>query len=256
MKAARIRVIIAVAVVVGLFLPGTLTAAEAEGEKKEPKRIKVGAGELGIEAEIIEGPPIRSDQPLSEGHPEYARGMVCVECHEVTFDMVTTSTKQFMMNFPLLKKEEVWQKIVEFLPGRERFALTTSYNNQPTATTVDMTLDKEEKIFYVICEKGTEKLHHVKENPWISAVRFKGWTVAEKGKLFWKSVQVKGKAEIVTSESPKFDEYLDRYQLVRLKKERTRRRMDLLRITPVRIVYFDTDLPKQNYGIYQVWERE
>jgi hypothetical protein len=244
----------AVAITVSLF--GTLSVAEEETEKKEPKRIKVGAGELGIEAEIIEGSPIRSDQVLTEGHPKYARGMVCAECHEVTFDMATTSTKQFMMNFPLLTREEVWKKIIAFLPGRERFALTTSFSNQPMATTVDMTLDPEEKVFYVICEKGTEKLFHVKENPWVSAVRFKGWTVAEGGKLFWKSVQVKGNAEIVTSDSPKFVEYLERYKLVRLKKERAIRRMDLLRITPTRIVYFDTDLPKENYGIYQVWERE
>jgi hypothetical protein len=42
-----------------------------------------------------------------------------------------------------LSQEAIWAKIVEFLPGRERFALTTAIDNKPLATTVDMVLDKE-----------------------------------------------------------------------------------------------------------------
>ncbi len=161
-----------------LTVTSTLSACQA-GDRKEYKKIDVGAGEMGVKATVMEGPPIKADQVLTENHPEYARGMVCVECHEVGFDAVTNSTKQFMLNYHQLPNDEVWRKIVAFLPGRERFVLTTVYNNEPTATTVDMVLDKEKKVFYVLCEKGTEKLMHIKQNPRICAVSFRGWKLSE-----------------------------------------------------------------------------
>ena len=41
-------------------------------------------------------------------------------------------------------------------------------------TIIDFVLDKEEKVFYAVSEKGTEKLSHLKRNPNISAVRADG----------------------------------------------------------------------------------
>ena len=137
---------------------------------------------MGVEATVIEGPPIKADQLLTKEHPEYARGMVCVECHQVAFDALTSSTRQFTLNYPQLSNEEVWERIEAFLPGRERFVLTTVYNNEPTATTVDMVLDRDEKVFYVMCEKGTEKLMQIEQNPRICAVHFAGWTLARQSK--------------------------------------------------------------------------
>ncbi len=227
-----------------------------EAAEKEPqKKINVGKGEMGVEAVVVEGQPIKADQVLTKDHPPYARGMVCVECHKVAFDGVTTSTKQYLLNFPQLKNEEIWKKIEAFLPGRERFVLTTVYNNEPTATTVDMVLDKAEKVLYVVCEKGTEKLFQIKLNPKVCAVHYAGWTVAGGGKKEWKSVQVKGTAEIIPSEDKRFGEILEKYHLVRVSKQRALLRFDLIRITPSSIVYFDTNLADEKAGIYQRWVR-
>ena len=111
-----------------VICPGMTGGADkVPAEKPAPKAVSVGAGEMGVEAVIIEGGPIKADQVLTPDHPPYGRGMVCVECHQVTFDAVTTSTKQFMMNYPRLSNDEVWKKIEAFLPGRERFVLTTVY---------------------------------------------------------------------------------------------------------------------------------
>lgn len=243
--------------------------AMAGNEKLQGRN--VGAGEMGVEAIVYDGQPISSDALKGDGHMSYQRGMICAECHHVTFDLATTATKQFTNNFPQLTNDEIWEKIETFLPGRERFALTTSYKGEPTATTVDMVLDKDEKVLYVVSEKGTEKLLHIRKNPNISAVRFVGWTVAGLGKKEWRSTQIKGTAEIIEYDDPRFDGLLTRYNLVRMTMERARLRFDLIRITPTQIYYFDTTLSENNaasdysvdssdvgdrLSVYQLWRRD
>lgn len=231
-------------------------ACHACAADENPPGRNVGGGEMGFDALIHEGPPISSDQVKSDEHMEYSRGMICAECHRVSFDMVTTSTKQFTNNFPQLPNDEIWAKIVEFLPGRERFALTTAYDGMPTASTVDMVLDKEARVFFVVAEKGTEKLLHIERNPNVSAVRFKGWTVADGGKKEWRSTQIKARAEIIRNDDPQFDEFLDTYNLVRMGKERAHLRFDLIRVTPLEIYYFDTTLGADKLSVYQLWKRD
>ena len=232
---------------------------EGISEGAQRKEIKGGAGERGVEATVVEGAPIRSDQLLTKDHPEYARGMVCVECHHVTFDAVTTSTKMFTMNYPQLPNDEIWKRIEALLPGRERFVLTTVYNNEPTATTVDMVLDKNKKVLYVLCEKGTEKLMHIRQNPRVCAVHYKGWTLAEaklngKAKQEWLSVQIRGTAEVITSSNPEFGNLIERYKPVRVTPTRAALRFDVVRITPTSAIYFNTNLFEEKVGIYQRWE--
>ena len=237
-----------------------LTFAYA-GEKKELKRIDVGAGEMGVQATVIEGPPIKADQVLTEDHPEYKRGMVCVECHQVGFDAVTNSTRQFILNYRQLTNDAVWKKIEAFLPGRERFVLSTTYNGEPTGTTVDMVLDRDEKVFYVLCEKGTEKLMHIRENPRVCAVRNRGWTVAEAKKnkdlkQEWISIQIRGTAEIISTDDPRFGTLVDKYKPVRVTPKRAALRFDVVKITPTSAMYFDTNFYEEKAGVYQQWVRK
>lgn len=240
------------AVMVLLFvLPAACCAEQAAA----PADSKNSPGKAGEAVTIQEGRPVTSDQVMSQKHPLFDRGMVCVECHKVTFDAITSSTRQYINNYSQLKNDVVWKKIAAFLPGRERFVLTTVYNNEPTATTVDMVLDKKEKVFYVVCEKGTEKLYQIKKNPKICAVHYAGWTVAGGGKKEWKSVQVRGTAEVIPSGDSRYCTIIDKYHLARLSKERAELRFDLIRINPSEIVYFDTNLTGENAGIYQRWER-
>jgi nitroimidazol reductase NimA-like FMN-containing flavoprotein (pyridoxamine 5'-phosphate oxidase superfamily) len=161
-----------------------------------------------------------------------------------------------MLNFPQLKNAEVWKKIEAFLPGRESFVLTTVYNNEPTATTIDMVLDKENKVLYAVCEKGTEKLFQMQQNPRACAVHYDGWTVAGGGKKEWRSVQIKGTAKVISSSDKQFNELLDKYHLVRVSKVRAPLRFDIVKLTATKIVYFDTNLAEENAGVYQLWKRE
>jgi uncharacterized pyridoxamine 5'-phosphate oxidase family protein len=233
--------------------PGT-AAEQADAEKAAGHA--ADAIETGLMAVIVDGPPLKSDQVKSANHRAYGRGMTCAECHVTSYDFMSTASAQFVNNFPQLSQEEIWNKIVALLPGRERFVLATVRNNQPTATTVDMVLDKDEGVFYVVSEVGTEKLLEIRENPAISAAHFLGWTVAEGGAKEWKSVQVKGTAEVVPSSDPRFYPALVKYNLVRISQERAVRRFDLVRVTPKQIYYFDTTLGAEQKGIYQFWKKK
>jgi nitroimidazol reductase NimA-like FMN-containing flavoprotein (pyridoxamine 5'-phosphate oxidase superfamily) len=239
----------------GMVATGDVLAQDSGGA---PAGVNVGGGERGIEAYIVEGQPIAPTATMSSKHRKFARGMVCVECHKVDFpvDSVATATKQIAASSRQLSQEEIWSMIVKFLPGRERFALTTADGDQPLATTVDMMLDKDEQVLYVVSEVGTEKLNQIRRNPKVSAVRFQGWTVAERGKQEWRSTQLKGRAEVIASSDPRFLPLVQKYQLVRLTPERAVRRFDLIRITPEQIWYFDTELSGEpDAAVYQLWRR-
>jgi uncharacterized pyridoxamine 5'-phosphate oxidase family protein len=246
-------VIFLFAMVSMLSIAPVLCSAE---QAAKPSGSQQRSGTPGDTFSVQQGKPITSDQVMSQKHPPFARGMVCVECHTVTFDAITSSTRQYINNYPKLKNDAVWKKIEDFLPGRERFVLTTVYNNEPTATTVDMVLDKSDKVLYVVCEKGTEKLYQIKQNPNICAVHYAGWTVAGGGKKEWKSVQVRGIAEVIPTGDQRYSTIIDKYHLARMSKERAALRFDLIRITPKSIVYFDTNLTDEKAGIYQRWERD
>ena len=194
-----------------------------------------------------QGPPIPPTAVRKPQHRTIATGMVCAECHDIKYDAVSTATKQYMLNYKMMDKEAVWQNILDFLPGRERFVSATVYNNEPTNTTIDFVLDPEEKVFYAVCEKGTEKLSHIRLNPVVSAVHYEGWTVAEGGKKTWKSVQVKGKAEIIEAMDPRFPDGLKKYRLARMTPEMAQKRFVLLKISIEKVVFFNSDLMKTGY---------
>ncbi len=214
--------------------------------------------EIATDGRVVLGPPIAPQQVRSPNHPRFPPGWTCAECHDVSFgtDFVSTASRQYWNNYSRLANEAIWERIVRFLPGRERFVMATVYRNRPTNTTIDLVLDKEEKVFYAVSEKGTEKLFHLRRNPNISAVRADGWTVAAGGARQWISVQVAGTSEIITSNDPRFLPILEKYQLVRISTERAVRRFDIQRITPQAIVYFDTTLLADGYSAYQYWNRD
>lgn len=242
--------------VAALMLAAGLAQAAQHAGAGTRQGTNVGPGEQGIDAYIIPGPPLTADQVKSPNHLQFARGMTCAECHNVEFDGMTSATRQIINNGKALEQADIWNRIVAFLPGRERFAIATVANNVPLATTVDMVLDAEEKVLFVVSEVGTEKLTQLRHNPAISAVRFQGWTVADGGKKEWRSTQIRGTAEVISSDDPRFMALLKKYQLVRVTPERAVRRFDLIKVTPQQIYYFDTALGSDEYSVYQVWDRD
>jgi len=80
--------------------------------------------------------------------------------------------------------------------------------------------------------------------------------LGKRGGKEWRSVQIKGRAEIIVAKDKRFEAALDKYNLARITKERACRRFDLIKITPLQIFYFDTNLSKEKYAVYQLWKRE
>jgi nitroimidazol reductase NimA-like FMN-containing flavoprotein (pyridoxamine 5'-phosphate oxidase superfamily) len=213
--------------------------------------------EISQDGKIVMGPPITPQQIKSANHPRYPRGWVCSECHDVSFgtDFVSSASQQWSNNSKSMDNAQIWERIVKFLPGRERFVLATVAGDRPTATTVDLVLDKAEQVFYAVSEKGTEKLLQLRHNANVSAVRADGWTVAGGGARQWISVQLSGRSEVIDAKDQRFLPILEKYNLVRLSKERAVRRFDIQRIVPHRIVYFDTTLEAEGFAVYQYWKR-
>lgn len=213
---------------------------------------------LAQDGRVVPGPAITPNQVRSADHPRFPPGWTCSECHTVAFgvDVISTASRQYWNNYSHLTNDQIWARVVKALPGRERFSMATVHRNRPTNTTIDFVLDKDEKVFYAVSEKGTEKLSHLKRNPNISAVRADGWTVAEGGARQWFSIQIDGTSEVITSKDPRFMPLLKKYELVRISEERAVRRFDLQRITPRRIVFFDTTLLAEGASPYQYWSRD
>ncbi|MFO1502836.1 MAG: pyridoxamine 5'-phosphate oxidase family protein [Steroidobacteraceae bacterium] len=232
-----------------LLLAGGIAAA---AEESAPAR------QIAQDGRVVPGPVITPKQVRSADHPRFPPGWTCSECHTVTFgtDVISTASRQYWNNYKHLDNEQIWQLVVKALPGRERFSMATVYRDRPTNTTIDFVLDKDEKVFYAVSEKGTEKLSHLKHNPNISAVRADGWTVAEGGAKTWFSIQIDGTSEVIDSKDPRFMPLLKKYELVRISEERAIRRFDIQRITPRHIVFFDTTLLAQGTSPYQYWSRD
>lgn len=250
---------------IGVVVPAAalvlhLIFSPAGADKLAAEENIAASGQPATPPVIVPGPPLTPGMRMSGKHMKSAPGVVCIECHDIKFgvDGVTSATRLYIDNQGRLSQEQIWEGIVGFLPGRERFVLATvGPDNRPTATTVDMVLDTEEQVFYVVSEVGTEKLLQLRRNPAISAVRFDdaSWTVARGGPKVWSSVQVAGDAEVIPSSDPRFMPLLKKYSLVRLTRERAVRRFDLVRITPQQIVYFNTGLAPGGYSVYQLWKR-
>lgn len=213
--------------------------------------------QIAQDGRVVPGPAITSTQVRGPDHPGFPSGWTCSECHSVAFDtdVISTASRQYWNNYRHLTNDQIWERVVKALPGRERFSMATVSGSRPTNTTIDFVLDKDEKVFYAVSEKGTEKLSHLKRNPNISAVRADGWTVAEGGARQWYSIQVDGTSEIITSKDARFMPILKKYELVRISEERAVRRFDIQRITPQSIVFFDTTLLAEGISPYQYWSR-
>jgi nitroimidazol reductase NimA-like FMN-containing flavoprotein (pyridoxamine 5'-phosphate oxidase superfamily) len=227
---------IAILFILWLVLCQTVSAQQAPGSEKIAPPIDAATAAV---------PP---------DHPEFQKGQTCSECHDVTYDARATATDLTLRNAKMLEKDAIWQKIVQFLPGRERFAIATSLNSIPVVTTADFVLDPEGKAMYAVSEKGTQKLMHVRINPRVCLVRFEGWELAKGGRQYWISIQIHGNAEVVPSSDPRFEGFLNTYKLARMTSERATKRFDLLKVNIDRAVYFSSDLAKEGLSSYQVWE--
>jgi hypothetical protein len=211
--------------------------------------------------EELTAPDTMTWTQLPEDHPEIDLKGPCMICHNLKVDATTTATKQMVRIGKQLEKEALWKRISDYLDGgklTKTFVLATSFNNIPLSTTCDQMLDPEKKVLYSFFEVGTEKLYHLKENPYVSLNYHKPWKNDFSTVL---CVQVRGRAELFKGSSPEFDSGLRKtfpaFPEENLKQlaSRVKINMVMCRIMIDQVVLFDGTLLGQKMSSYQMWRR-
>ncbi|MCX8042772.1 MAG: pyridoxamine 5'-phosphate oxidase family protein [Desulfobacterota bacterium] len=206
-------------------------------------------------------------------HGVYDESMKCLDCH--SYDGVDAYTSATMAMKKSVKgrmpQQEIAQAIAEALKGRgdyrEIYVLSTSFNNKPLATVVELVLDPKTFTFYAMSERQTEKLFHIASNPQVSAAYVKQ---RENYDYFTGAlgVQIVGKATLLHDDDPEFVAAARIYlptlpqpvptgiqpppiddMIAMIKHTKI-----ITKITPERIVILNRAFKAKGYHAVQVWE--
>lgn len=235
-----------------LFLAGPVTA---ETKKAEPAKAKT----------------IRVDADIEKDHPPFEEGITCNDCHEIQLDAGTTATQVWIsgdyLNWQagegIMPKEKIWKRIVDYFKGKgmkRTFVIATSFNNRPYTFTADMALDPDKKVVYGFHEKGTEKLMHIRKNPYVSMNWHKEFKDDFNDMVCF---QIIGKTELFEGTDKEFDEGFDKYPYEYAARQRNmtldqwraviRKSMIMSRTTIERIRLTEGSLRKENFRTTQEW---
>jgi len=231
-----------------LFVLVCFCAACAASSQAAEKPVTVKEAEEEI-------PTIVFGAEMPEEHQEVEASETCMECHTIKADAVTTATQRYLKGTgTVLEKGALWKEIVEFFGERQSCVLATCVNNEPCVTTIDMSLDPVNKVFYALSEKGTRKLGQMTMNPKV-AVEFH--KQQEWQKMIFRCLQMSGRARVFDAGDPEFDKGLTFFKQEREKisVDTIKRGMDMTCFTPAEILFYDVLRKDNGANIFQLWER-
>jgi hypothetical protein len=105
-------------------------------------------------------------------------------------DVKTTATaSRFMTGQGIMPREEIEKRLIGYLRGKRMYILATSLHNKPLTTSAEYVLDTEAMTLSAGSERPTEKLFHLKDNPYVSLQYHKNHAYPDTV-----SLQVRGKA--------------------------------------------------------------
>lgn len=207
-------------------------------------------------------------------HIPFDEEIKCVQCHPVKIkdiDGYTAATMTLTQSkLGAMPQSDIEKRIVEVVSGkhgREIFVLSTSYNNKPLSTIIELVVDPETLSFYSMSEKQTEKLFQMFYNDQVSFAYVKPAENYFKDVL---GVQVIGKAELLTGEDPEFERGLEIYfpslipmlsfppndpDKLNALKDDVRKTKIMTKFTPERIVLKDSTLRAKGLRLTQIWEK-
>ncbi len=262
-------------------------AAKNGAEKTEIKSSEVKAAPSAeVQEEAVEKIEVKSidvQAELDNNHPPIEPGFSCVDCHEINLDGNTTATQNWLYaetpgkeaNEGVMPEDVLLKEVRKAIGGiktaSKTFVLGTSMNNRPLTTTAEFTLDPEKMVLYGFHEQGTEKLAHIKKNPYVSMNYHKEF---ESFDVFL-CCQILGRAELIDGENPEYEQLIIKLlpyeDGARVPKDATpKQREDHLRkfrqglkkgfyiskITIDRLTLINLDMVKQGYRRVQRWERK
>jgi hypothetical protein len=107
-------------------------------------------------------------------------------------DVKTTATaRRYMTGQGAIPKEELEKRLIGYLRGKRMYILATSLNNKPLTSTIEYVLDPEVMTLSAGSERPTEKLFHLKGNPYVALQYHKNHAYPDTV-----SLQVRGKATV------------------------------------------------------------
>ncbi len=206
-------------------------------------------------------------------HGVYDEELKCIDCHSYDGTDAYTSATMTMKKSKKgrMQKDEIQKAIVETLKGngnyRDIYVLSTSFENSPLASVIELVLDPETMTFYAMSEKQTEKLFQIAYNKRVSFAYVKQ---VEDHDYFRQAlgVQVVGKADLLTGKDTGFEEAAKIYlptlppvsgaQLppldILIKEVGTTK--ILTRIVPERINIMDRRFRDKGYHSLQIWQKD
>ncbi len=105
-------------------------------------------------------------------------------------DVRTTATaRRFITGQGVMPRAEIEKRLIGYLRGKRMYILATSLHNMPLTTTAEYVLDTEAMTLSAGSERPTEKLFHLKDNPYVSLQYHKNHAYPDTV-----SLQVRGKA--------------------------------------------------------------
>jgi general stress protein 26 len=211
---------------------------------------------------------------MPKQHIIFDEEIKCVKCHPLKtkdIDGYTAATMTLTQSkLGVMPKADIEKRVVEALSGkhgREIFVLSTRYNNKPLSTVIELAVDPETLTFYSMSEKQSEKLFQMFYNDQVS------FAYVKPGENYFKevlSVQVVGKAKLLTGKDPEFEKGLEIYlpsllPMINLPpndpdklnalKENIRKTKIMTKFTPERIVLKDISLRAKGLRLTQIWEK-
>ncbi len=239
-----------------MLSPGLARAADA---KKDAQPAKAGQIEAAAEA--------------MKDHPPMEPGITCNDCHEIKLDAGTSATQVWISGDYLkwkagegvMTNDQVWNRILDMFKQKnmkKTFVMATSCNNRPYTYTADFALNPEKKVLYAFHEKGTEKLAHIRNNPYVSMNWHREF---DDNFANVACFQVLGKAEIFDGTTKEFNEGLQHYSYEYAAKARkltieqwreiVKKDMLMTRTTIDRIRLTEGALAPLNFRTSQEWKR-
>jgi nitroimidazol reductase NimA-like FMN-containing flavoprotein (pyridoxamine 5'-phosphate oxidase superfamily) len=249
--------------------------AAADTKKQKAKETPAKAQAIDVSAEV------------NSDHPEIPEGTSCSDCHEMKLDAKTTATQVWLNGEYLGKKkgegvmteDQLWKEIIKMIGGTKNdsktYVLATCMNNRPLSTTAEWTLDPEKKMLYGVHEMGTEKLAHIKSNPWVSLNWHEEFTSIEGP---YRCCQIKGRCQLIDGTNPEFEKILINFvpyedaarrmmpknstpeqreqTLKNFRDQVFKKRFLISRITMDRVTVVNKAFMKQGFRNVQRWERK
>jgi len=235
------------------------------------------------ETKKAEAKSIEATSEVDNNHPPIEPGFSCVDCHEIKLDANTTATQNWLYAETPGKEagegvmpEEMFIKEIRKVIGgikmeSKTYVLGTSMNNRPLTTTAEFTLDPKKMMLYGFHEQGTEKLEHIKKNPYVSLNYHKEF---ESFDVFL-CIQMLGRAELIDGTDPEYEQLiidllpyedgsrvpkdatpLEREEHLRKFRQGIKKGFNISKITIDRLTMINIDLVKHGYRRVQRWERK